>query len=165
MRILGIDPGTVVVGYGVIDSEDDEMTLVDCNALTCRQRSPIGERLSYLYHKLSEIISRYQPDAVAVESPFVAKNTRSALAIGKAQAVAILAAAERGIPAYEYTPAQIKCRVANYGASSKEQIQEMVRLQLGLSQVPQPNDAADALAVAICHLREIHLSNLLANQR
>ena len=162
MRILGIDPGTVVVGYGVIDSEGDEMTLVCFNALTCPQRSPMGERLSYFYNELSEIISRYRPDAVAVESPFMAKNARSALAIGKAQAIAILAAANKGIPTYEYTPTQIKQRAAGYGASSKEQVQEMVRLQLGLAEVPQPNDAADALAVAICHLREIHLSNLLA---
>jgi crossover junction endodeoxyribonuclease RuvC len=164
MRILGIDPGTLVVGYGVIDCEGDEMTLVCYNALTCRQRSPIGERLSYFYNELSEIISRYQPDALAVEQPFVAKNVNSALAIGKAQAVAILAAANRGIPTYEYTPAQIKRVVANYGASSKEQVQEMVKLQLGLSQTPQPNDAADALAVAICHLHEENLKNLLARQ-
>ena len=162
MRVLGIDPGTVVVGYGVIDSEGDEMTLVCFNALKQPQRSPMWERLSYFYNKLSEIIRRYQPDAVAVESPFMAKNARSALAIGKAQAVAILAAANRKIPIYEYTPTQIKQRATSYGASSKEQVQEMVRLQLGLAEVPQPNDAADALAVAICHLREIHLSNLLA---
>ena len=140
------------------------MTLVCFNALSCRQRSPIGERLSYFYHELSEIISRYQPEALAVERPFVAKNVSSALAIGKAQAVAILAAANNGIPAYEYTPAQIKRVVANYGASSKEQVQEMVKLQLGLSQPPQPNDAADALAVAICHLREVNLKDLLARQ-
>jgi len=165
MRILGIDPGTRAMGYGVIESGEDEVALVDCGALTSPPRSPIGERLSYLYNKLSEIILRYQPDAVAVEQPFVAKNVRSALAIGKAQAVAILAAANIGIPTYEYTPAQIKQRITNYGASSKEQIQEMVRLQLGLSEVPQPNDAADALAVALCHLREIHLSNLLAKQQ
>ena len=165
MRILGIDPGTITMGYGVIESRDDEIALIDCGALVSPERSPIGERLSYLYNELIEIIGRHQPDAVAVEQPFVSKNVRSALAIGRAQAVAILAAAGRGIPTYEYTPAQIKQRVANYGASSKEQIQEMVRLQLGLSQVPQPNDAADALAVAICHLREIHLSELLANQR
>jgi crossover junction endodeoxyribonuclease RuvC len=101
---------------------------------------------------------------VAVEQPFVAKNVRSTLAIGKAQAVAILAAANRGIPSYEYTPAQVKQSVANYGAGSKEQVQEMVKLLLGLSQVPQPSDAADALAVAICHLRETYLSNLLAEQ-
>ncbi|MFC1985532.1 crossover junction endodeoxyribonuclease RuvC [Chloroflexota bacterium] len=165
MRILGIDPGTIVMGYGVIESRDDEITLIDCGALNTLARSPIGERLSFLYTKLLEIISRYQPDAVAVEQPFVAKNVKSALAIGRAQAVAILAAANNGILSYEYTPTQIKQRVANYGASAKEQIQEMVRLQLGLSQVPQPSDAADALAVALCHLSEIHLSNLLAKQK
>ena len=162
MRILGIDPGTVVIGYGVIDSEADEMTLVECNALTCNQRSSMGERLSYLYNGLSQVIARHQPDAVAIEQPFVAKNVRSALAIGKAQAVSILAAANRGIPTYEYTPAQVKQAVANYGASSKEQVQEMVRLQLGLAQSPQPLDASDALAVAICHIRQTHLKNLLA---
>ncbi len=164
MRILGIDPGTVTTGYGVIENRDDEITLIDCGALVSPERSPIGERLSYLYGKLVEVILRCQPDAVAIEEPFVAKNVRSALAVGRAQAVAILAANNRGIPSYEYTPAQVKQRVAGYGASPKEQIQEMVKLQLGLAEVPQPSDAADALAVAICHLREMHLSNLLANQ-
>jgi len=162
MRILGIDPGTVTMGYGVIDGRDDEIALVEYGVLDCPVRSPIGERLSYLYGELGQIISRCQPDVVAVEQPFVAKNVRSALTIGKAQAVAILAAANRGIPSYEYPPAQVKKRVASYGAGSKEQVQEMVRLQLGLSEVPQPSDAADALAVAICHWREAHLSNLLA---
>ena len=165
MKILGIDPGTVTMGYGVIESSEDKIALVDYGDLNCPASSPIGERLSYLYSELSEIISRHQPDVVAIEQPFMAKNVKSALAVGKAQAVAILAAANRGIPTYEYTPAQIKQRVADYGASSKEQIQEMVRLQLGLSQVPQPDDAADALAVAICHLREVHLSELLAQQQ
>ena len=165
MRILGIDPGTITMGYGVIESRDDEVALVDCGALTTPPRSPIGERLSYLYNELLEIISHCQPDAVAIEQPFMAKNVQSALAVGGAQAVAILAAANRGIPSYNYTPAQVKQRVANYGASSKEQIQEMVKLQLGLSQIPEPNDAADALAVALCHLQEIHLSDLLAEQQ
>ncbi len=164
MKVLGIDPGTLVMGYGVIESKDDEIALVDCGALISPKRSPISERLSYLYNELQGIIQHHQPDVVVVEQPFVAKNARSALAIGRAQAVALLAAANRGIPTFEYTPAQIKQRVANYGASSKEQIQEMVRLQLGLSEVPQPNDAADALAVAICHLSETRLKNLLANQ-
>ncbi len=162
MRILGVDPGTVIMGYGVVEAEEDKVSLVIFGALKRPPRSPIGERLSYFYNELLQVISRYQPDAVAVEQPFVAKNVRSALAIGRAQAVAILAAANKGIPTYEYTPAQIKQRVANYGASTKEQIQEMVRLQLGLSQVPQPDDAADALAVALCHLREMHLDSLLA---
>ena len=152
------------MGYGVIESREDEIALVDCGALTSPARSPIGERLSFLYNKLLEIISQYQPDAAAVEQPFMAKNVRSALAVGRAQAVAMLAAANNGIPTYEYTPAQVKQRVADYGASSKEQVQEMVRLQLGLSQVPQSSDATDALAVAICHLRETHLENLLARQ-
>jgi len=165
MKVLGIDPGTITMGYGVIESRDDEIALIDCGALVGAERSPIGERLSYLYDELLKIISRQKPDVVAVEQPFVAKNVRSALAIGRAQAIALLAAAGKGIPTYEYTPTQIKQRVANYGASSKEQVQEMVKLQLGLAEVPQPNDAADALAVAICHLREAHLSNLLAGQK
>jgi len=164
MKILGIDPGTVTMGYGVIESSEDKIALVDYGDLNCPASSPIGERLSYLYSELSEIISRHQPDVVAIEQPFMAKNVKSALAVGKAQAVAILAAANKGIPTFEYTPAQIKQRVTDYGASTKEQIQEMVRLQLGLCQVPQPNDAADALAVAICHQRETHLDSLLAKQ-
>jgi len=164
MKILGIDPGTRVMGYGVIESDNDDIALIDFGALVVKERSPIGERLSYLYNELQEIIQRYKPDVVAVEQPFISKNVRSAMAIGRAQAIALLAASVKGIPTFEYTPAQIKQRVANYGASSKEQIQEMVKLQLGLSEVPEPNDAADALAVAICHLHEIHLSNLLASQ-
>jgi crossover junction endodeoxyribonuclease RuvC len=164
MRVMGIDPGTIVMGYGVIDSEDDEIALVDYGVITTRERSAIWERLSYLYGELLKIISRYQPDVVAVEQPFIAKNVKAAMAVGRAQAVAILAAANRVIPTYEYTPTQVKQRVADYGASSKEQVQEMVRIQLGLPRVPLPSDSADAIAVAICHLREIHLNRLLAGQ-
>jgi crossover junction endodeoxyribonuclease RuvC len=164
MRILGIDPGTVAMGYGVIESSDGETVLVDYGVLNTPARSPIGERLSYLYHNLLEIIAKYQPDVLAIEQPFVAKNVKSALAIGRAQAIAILTAANRNIPAYEYTPAQIKQRVTSYGASSKEQVQEMVRLQLGLDRAPEPHDASDALAVALCHLSETHVDNLLSKQ-
>ena len=164
MRTLGIDPGTIVMGYGIIDSQSGAISLVTYNAITCSKHSPISERLSFLFEGLSEVILEYKPDIVAVEQPFVSKNVRTALAIGKAQAVAMLAASRQGIPVFEYTPAQVKRMVANYGASSKEQIQEMVKLQLGLSQVPEPNDAADALAVALCHLREVHLENLLADR-
>lgn len=152
------------MGYGVVESENDEIAMVDYGALVANARSPIGERLHYLYQQVLEIIARHRPDAVAVEQPFVARNVRTALAIGRAQAIALLAAAGSGLPAYEYTPARVKQSVTNYGASSKEQVQEMVRLQLGLAEAPQPDDAADALAVAICHLREIHLDNLLAEQ-
>jgi len=165
MRILGIDPGTVKMGYGVIESRDDEIALVDCGTLVSPERSPMGERLIYLYNKLLKVISRYHPEAVAIEQPFVAKNVRSALAIGRAQAVAILAAAKSGIPSYEYTPTQVKQKTADYGASSKEQVQEMVRILLGLAQAPQSLDTSDALAVAICHLQEVHVQNLLAEQQ
>ncbi|MDD5127852.1 MAG: crossover junction endodeoxyribonuclease RuvC [Dehalococcoidales bacterium] len=164
MIILGIDPGTLVMGYGVIDSRGDEIALITCGALTGSAKQPIAERLSYLYKELQKIIRRYQPEAVAVEKPFVAKNVQSAMAIGRAQAIALLAAADKKIPTFEYTPARVKQSVANYGASSKEQIQQMVRLQLNMSELPEPSDAADALAVAICHSRENHLSQLLAKQ-
>ena len=161
MIILGIDPGTITTGYGVIEVEDDEATFVDCGALTASERSPMGERLSYIYQGLQEVIARFNPDVVAIESPFVAKSVKTALAIGKAQAIAMLAAAEVKIPTHEYSPAEVKKRVTDYGASSKEQVQEMVKLQLGLAQAPHPADAADALAIAICHLRRMHLDSLL----
>jgi crossover junction endodeoxyribonuclease RuvC len=162
MIILGIDPGTIATGYGVIEAEGDEATFVDCGALTAPERSPIGERLSKIYHGLLEVISRFNPDVVAIESPFVAKSVKSALAIGRAQAIAILAAAEGEIPSHEYSPAEVKKRVTDYGASSKEQVQEMVKLQLNLAEAPHPTDAADALAVALCHLRRMHIENLVA---
>ena len=165
MIVLGIDPGTVAMGYGIIESSDGNTKLIECGALTVPSRSPIGERLSYLYKGLSEIIGSARPDVIAIEQPFVSRNVRTAFAIGRAQAVAILASANSGIPAYEYTPAQVKQRVASYGASSKEQVQEMVRLQLGLAEAPQPNDAADALAVALCHLSEMHLQDLASGGR
>lgn len=161
MKILGIDPGTIVMGYGVIDCDGDDLTLVEYGAISMKERSPIGERLLFIHTELTAVIAKHHPDAVAVEQPFVAKNVRSALAIGRAQAVAMLVAAGSSIPCFEYTPAQIKQRVASHGASSKEQVQEMVRLHLGLREVPEPNDAADALAVAICHRQEVHLDDLV----
>src|SRR4030042_3994005 len=129
MKILGIDRGTVVMGYGVVENDGDALSLVDFGAITVPERLPIGERLRRLYDELLIVIQKHHPNAVAVEQPFVAKNVRTALAIGRAQAIALLAAAEKNIPAFESPPAQGKQRVANYGASSKEQIQEMVRLQ------------------------------------
>ncbi|MEW6033959.1 MAG: crossover junction endodeoxyribonuclease RuvC [Chloroflexota bacterium] len=161
MRILGIDPGTVRLGYGAVDEGEDGPRMVECGALTCRARAALEERLALLYRKLNEVIARCRPDEVAVEEPFVSENMRAALSIGRAQAVAILAAALNRIPVYRYTPAQVKQRVSSYGGSSKEQVQEMVRLQLGLPQVPQPDDAADALAVALCHLQQKQLSRLV----
>jgi len=151
MRILGIDPGTMVVGYGVIEAVDDELSLIGFSSLTPPASAPVPQRLAYIYKGLVEVIELYQPDEVAVESPFADKNIKSALAIGKAQAVALLAAANHSLSVTEYSPACIKSRVSGSGNASKEQIQEMVRLLLNLAEIPQPNDAADALAVAICH--------------
>jgi crossover junction endodeoxyribonuclease RuvC len=161
MRVLGIDPGTITMGYGVIESRNNDVFMIKYGALNTNSRSPIGERLSFLYDKLMAVIDECRPEAIAVEQPFVAKNARSAFAVGRAQAVAILAAANCHIPCYEYSPREVKLRVANYGASGKEQIQQMVMLQLGLSKIPDPADASDALAIALCHLQVIHLEDLL----
>jgi crossover junction endodeoxyribonuclease RuvC len=161
MRILGIDPGTVTTGYGVVQDVDGAVTAVDFGAIGAPARSPIGERLSYIYSRLLQIISQHHPDVLAVEQPFVGKNIKSALAIGRSQAIAILAAAGNGIPVFEYTPAQVKQQVSNFGAGSKEQIQEMVRLQLDLPEIPGSNDAADALAVALCHSSHVRLIRIL----
>ena len=165
MRILGIDPGTIVLGYGLIESRRDEMSLVHFATIKCKARSDMSERLLFLYDELTAVVLKYKPDVLAVETPFVGENVKSALAIGKAQAVVLLIAAQNKKPIYEYSPAQIKHHVADYGASSKEQMQEMVKMLLGLDEVPQPNDAADALAVAICHLRESRLRDIIAESQ
>jgi len=149
-------------GYGLIESADDRPSLIDCGTLTTPPRAPVSERLRALYVQLVDLLDRYQPIEVAIEEPFVAKNVRSALAVGQARAVAILAAANAGLPVYEYTPNQVKRSITNYGHSGKEQVQEMVRLQLGLASPPQPHDAADALAIALCHVWESRLARLIA---
>jgi len=164
MRILGIDPGTQIMGYGVVDEEDGEIALVDCGALTA-PNAPLAERLHTLYLGLTDVIARYQPSVGAIEEPFVAKNARSALSVGQAMGVALVAMAEKGIPVYAYTPNQVKLAVTDYGHSDKGQVQEMVRVQLGLPSPPEPSDAADALAVAICHIQERRLSRMVANSK
>jgi crossover junction endodeoxyribonuclease RuvC len=164
MRVLGIDPGTLNLGYGIVD-EAEGMTMVACGVLSLPSRVPVEQRLSSLYKKLGEIVARYKPDEVAIEEPFVAGNARSALAIGRAQAIAILAAANENLQIFRYLPKQVKQQVTDYGNSNKEQVQEMVRLQLGLAQPPHPSDAADALAVAICHLHQRHVEQLLAGSK
>jgi len=150
------------MGYGLIESVDDNLRMLDCGVLTASSKMSPSDRLYKIYKKLLELVSHYHPDELAVEEPFVAKNVRSALAIGRAQALAILAAADNGIPVYTYAPTKIKQAVTNYGASDKEQIQQMVKIQLGLSEMPRSSDAADALAIAICHLRERHVASLIA---
>ena len=157
MRILGVDPGTMNLGYGVVDGEG-EMHMVDCGVISLPARLPLEERLRSLYNKLSTIIARHKPSEVAIEEPFIGHNVRSAFAIGKAQAIAILAAANQGLPIYYYSPAKVKQQITSYGQSDKQQVQEMVRVQLGLSELPQPSDAADALAVAMCHIQQRSLN-------
>jgi crossover junction endodeoxyribonuclease RuvC len=162
MRVLGIDPGTLNLGYGVVDEDAGEMAMVACGVLSSPAKVPVEKRLSSLYKKLVEIVASHRPDEVAIEEPFVAGNARSALAVGRAQAIAILAAANKNLPVFRYLPTQVKQQVTDYGGSSKEQVQEMVRLQLGLAEPPQPSDAADALAVAICHLHQKQIEVILA---
>ena len=157
MRILGVDPGTVNLGYGVVDGEE-EMHMIDCGVVSLPARLPMEQRLRSLYSELGKIIARHKPREVAIEDPFIGHNVRSAFAIGKAQAIAILAAANKGLPIYYYSPAKIKKQVTSYGQSDKRQVQEMVRVQLGLSELPQPSDAADALAVAMCHIQQKRLN-------
>jgi len=165
MRVLGIDPGTLTMGYGLIEEADDELRALDYGVLTAPSRMPPAERLHRLYLKLMQVVTRYKPDEVAVEEPFVAQNVggnaRSALALGRAEAVAMLVAAGNNIPIYTYAPAKIKQSVTGNGGSDKEQIQRMVCIHLNLAKTPQPHDAADALAIALCHIQERRLARLL----
>jgi crossover junction endodeoxyribonuclease RuvC len=160
MCILGVDPGTVNLGYGIVDGEE-QMHMVDCGVINVSARLPMEQRLHSLYSELSLIITKHKPSEVAVEEPFIGRNARSAFAIGKAQAIAILAAVNQGLPVYYYSPASIKQQITSYGQSDKQQVQEMVRMQLGLSELPQPSDAADALAVAMCHIQHKRLGQWL----
>jgi crossover junction endodeoxyribonuclease RuvC len=164
MKILGIDPGTQVMGWGVVETDGSDVSLVAYGAIKVPEKLQPAQKLNLLYTELQKIIHKYAPDNVAVEQPFVARNVHSAFVVGRAQAIALLAAANKDIPAFEYTPAQVKQQVANYGASSKEQIQEMVKILLNLTEVPQPNDAADALAIALCHAQEARVNELIARQ-
>jgi crossover junction endodeoxyribonuclease RuvC len=164
MKILGIDPGTQVMGWGVVETDGSDVSMVGYGVIKVPDKLQPAEKLNLLFSELQKIIRKYAPDNVAVEQPFVAKNVHSAFVVGRAQAMALLAAANKAIPAFEYTPAQVKQQVANYGASSKEQIQEMVKILLNLKEIPQPNDAADALAIALCHSQAVRVNELLTRQ-
>jgi len=159
--ILGIDPGLRVTGYGVIASSGDAIEVVDFGCLAVNPRLTMPERLATLFEALREVIARHAPSEVAIEQPFVAANPHSALAIGEARALAVLAAGLAGLPVQQYSPAEVKRAVTGYGRGPKEQVQEMVRLQLGLRDLPEPFDAADALAVALCHLSHTRSRRLL----
>jgi crossover junction endodeoxyribonuclease RuvC len=149
---LGIDPGTAILGYAVVVAQGSELSLISCDVITTPAGSPLSERLQHIYHRLSEIISTYRPNEAAMEELFFAKNARTALAVGQARGVAMLALANGGLTVAEYTPKQVKLAVTGYGGANKEQVGEMVRILLRLKTIPRPDDAADAAAVAICHL-------------
>lgn len=163
MRVLGIDPGTVFLGYGVID-HGTAVTLVDCGVLQAAARLPIENRLHILFDGICQVIDGLNPDEVAIEEPFAGVNVRSAFMVGRAQAIAILAAARRSVPVAYYSPAEVKRTVSGYGRGSKEQVRAMVLLQLGLKGLDTGLDATDALAVALCHAHSRHFEQRLTSE-
>lgn len=156
MKVFGIDPGSERTGYGCIETDGSRHRLVVCGAVTTSPRSAFPEKLLAIHQTLSRLLAECRPDCVAVENVFYAKNVRSALKLGHARGIALLAAVEGGYPLFEYTPAEIKRTVVGYGRAEKPQVGEMVRLLLGLDAAPTPHDAADALAAAICHVHSTH---------
>jgi crossover junction endodeoxyribonuclease RuvC len=156
---LGIDPGTAIVGYAVVAAQGTNLRLIVCDVITTHARTPLADRLQLIYRELSKIIAEYQPREAAMEELFFASNAKTAMSVGQARGVAMLALANSGLPIAEYTPMQVKQAVTGYGGAKKAQVGEMVRILLNLASVPHPDDAADAAAIAICHL---HTSNVLA---
>ncbi len=152
MIAIGFDPGTARLGYGVIESEPDPRA-IDFGVIVTDSAMPMAQRLLVIHDAVGELIDRYHPTAVSVELLFFARNVTTAMTVGQARGVILLAAAERDVPVAEYSPSEVKQAVVGYGKADKRQIQEMVRIMLGLASAPQPDDAADALAVAICHVQ------------
>lgn len=148
---MGIDPGTARMGWGVVEEIDGGLHLVDCGVIATPAGTSQPVRLLQLYNDLCSLIERYRPDAAAIEELFFGKNVNTALTVGQARGIALLAFAQAGISVYEYKPLQVKQALAGYGGADKRQMQEMVRLTLRLPSTPRPDDAADAVAVAICH--------------
>ncbi len=151
MRILGIDPGFATIGYGVIDHNGNLNTAVDYGVITTPKQESIAVRLAMIYDGINEIIARFQPDCVAVEELFFAKNVTTGIHVAHARGVILLACVHSCGRLYEYTPLQIKQALTGYGRAQKPQIQQMVKFTLGLEKIPRPDDAADALAVALTH--------------
>lgn len=161
MRVLGIDPGTAITGYGIVEGEGDNLTPVTYGAITTPAGQPLPQRLQQIYRQLQALIAEWRPQSAAVEELFFSKNARTALVVGHARGVALLALADAGLPIQEYKPAEVKQAVAGYGGAPKDQVQGMVQLLLGLDEIPRPDDAADALAVAICHFHSAHWQSLV----
>ena len=152
MRVFGIDPGSERTGYGCVETDGRRHRLVTCGAIAASAGDSFPARLARIHRELSAQLAECQPELVVVENLFYATNARSALKLGHARGVAILAAVEAGCEVLEYTPAEVKRAVVGYGRADKRQVQQMIKLLLGLDKVPTPHDAADALAVAICHV-------------
>jgi len=160
--ILGIDPGTAITGYGLVREDDGTLTLVDCGVITTPASQSLPARLQILYQCLADVVHAHRPTAAAVEELFFSRNVRTALSVGHARGVALLALADAGLPIFEYKPLEVKQAIAGYGGADKQQVQEMVRMLLRLNHVPQPDDAADAIAVAVCHIHSARMMALIA---
>lgn len=159
-RALGIDPGTARLGYAVVESRGGQLTLVECGCVTTPSTIPMAQRLLQIYEATLGIIDRLSPTEMAVEELFFAKNVTTAVAVGQARGVALLIAAQRDLAVSEYKPMQVKQAVHGYGLATKAQVGEMVRVLLRLDAVPTPDDAADAAAIAICHLNTLQIPQL-----
>ena len=160
MIILGIDPGFATVGFGVIKAEGNKNTFIRCGAVTTKAGLPLSVRLSQIYDDITELIRMFKPDAVAIEELFFNTNITTGISVAQGRGVRRVACEKCGVPMYEYTPLQIKQAVAGYGRAEKKQMMEMVKRLLNLEKHARPDDASDALAVAICHSR---FSNSLLN--
>jgi crossover junction endodeoxyribonuclease RuvC len=161
MVILGIDPGFAITGYGIIVSESGRLKYLDCGVIETKAGLPLADRLAAIYDGLQALITIYKPDAAAIEELFFNTNAKTALTVGHGRGVAILAAAKTGTPVFQYTPLQVKQAVTAYGRAEKRQVQQMVKVLLGLPAPPKPDDAADALAVAICHANSAKMNAIL----
>ena len=161
MRILGIDPGVAIVGYGVIEYKKNVFKVIDYGKITSPAHTPLPKRLKMVYDGATDLVNAFKPDVVAIEELFFNTNVKTAIAVGHARGVLVLAAENAGIPIAEYTPLQIKQAVVGYGRADKNQVQQMVKMFLSLNEIPKPDDTADALAVAICHAHSASLSNKL----
>ena len=161
MRVLGVDPGTVKMGIGIVDSDAGDLRCHYYGMISPKKSDPIEMRLAQLFNSIEEIIINNSPTFVAVEEPFVSQNPRTAIAIGQAQAVVLVAASRHGIPVARYAPQEIKKSVTDYGHSSKKQVEDMVKILLNENSIEGSDDVTDALAVAICHHNSHWLNNLL----
>ncbi|MGN1478288.1 MAG: crossover junction endodeoxyribonuclease RuvC [Acutalibacteraceae bacterium] len=151
MRILGIDPGYAIVGYGVIDYVGNHFTVVDYGAITTPAGMDFNRRLELIYDEMNVLLSTQKPEAMAIEKLFYNTNAKTVIDVAQARGVLALAAQKNGVPMYEYTPLQVKQSVVGYGRAEKKQVQEMIKIILKLDKVPKPDDTADALAMAVCH--------------